>query len=102
MAKKKRQGTDKQQKGPGKKLKGLLDPSRELRARLARLKENNDRNARMAEKRRGAKWRPLELCYWPEQGALPSKGKEYPGLGYKRLQDKPPKAQQQQQPAEAQ
>ncbi|KAJ9531415.1 hypothetical protein QJQ45_006868 [Haematococcus lacustris] len=32
------------------------------------------------------------------------KGKEYPGLGYKRLQDKPPKAQQQQQqqPAEAQ
>ncbi|KAJ9521545.1 hypothetical protein QJQ45_008840 [Haematococcus lacustris] len=36
-------------------------------------------------------------------GALPAKGKEYPGLGYKRLQDKPPKAQeQQQQPAEAQ
>ncbi|GFH23637.1 hypothetical protein HaLaN_21279 [Haematococcus lacustris] len=41
----------------------------------------------------------LELCYWPEQGALPAKGKEYPGLGYKRLRDKPPKAQQQ--PAEA-
>ncbi|KAJ9507385.1 hypothetical protein QJQ45_006382 [Haematococcus lacustris] len=37
-----------------------------------------------------------------EQGALPAKGKEYPGLGYKRLRDKPPKAQQQQQPAEAQ
>ncbi|KAJ9509274.1 hypothetical protein QJQ45_001726 [Haematococcus lacustris] len=36
-------------------------------------------------------------------GALPAKGKEYPGLGYKRLRDKPPKAQQQQQqPAEAQ
>ncbi|GFH23231.1 hypothetical protein HaLaN_20816 [Haematococcus lacustris] len=34
-------------------------------------------------------------------GALPAKGKEYPGLGYKRLRDKPPKAQQQQ-PAEAQ
>ncbi|KAJ9507295.1 hypothetical protein QJQ45_006235 [Haematococcus lacustris] len=33
--------------------------------------------------------------------ALPAKGKEYPGLGYKRLRDKPPKAQQQQ-PAEAQ
>ncbi|KAJ9521353.1 hypothetical protein QJQ45_001268 [Haematococcus lacustris] len=52
-----------------------------------------------------AKWRPLELCYWPDQGALPAKGKEYPGLGCKRLQDKPPKAQQQQQqqqPAEAQ
>ncbi|KAJ9528653.1 hypothetical protein QJQ45_020370 [Haematococcus lacustris] len=49
------------------------------------------------------RWRPLELCYWPDQGALPAKGKEYPGLGYKRLRDKPPKAQeqQQQQPAEA-
>ncbi|KAJ9508383.1 hypothetical protein QJQ45_011911 [Haematococcus lacustris] len=44
-----------------------------------------------------AKWRPLELCYWPEQGKLPAKGKEYPGLGYKRVRDKPPKAQQQQQ-----
>ncbi|KAJ9526232.1 hypothetical protein QJQ45_009699 [Haematococcus lacustris] len=41
------------------------------------------------------------LCWWPDQGALPAKGKEYPGLGYKRLRDKPPKAQQQQ-PAEAQ
>ncbi|KAJ9506786.1 hypothetical protein QJQ45_012150 [Haematococcus lacustris] len=29
-----------------------------------------------------SKWRPLELCYWPEQGKLPAKGKEYPGLGY--------------------
>ncbi|KAJ9519069.1 hypothetical protein QJQ45_003545 [Haematococcus lacustris] len=36
------------------------------------------------------RWRPLELCYWPEQGALPAKGKEYPGLGYKRVRDKPP------------
>ncbi|KAJ9517071.1 hypothetical protein QJQ45_002595 [Haematococcus lacustris] len=37
-------------------------------------------------------------------GALPAKGKEYPGLGYKRrLREKPLKAQQQQQqPAEAQ
>ncbi|KAJ9529609.1 hypothetical protein QJQ45_014378 [Haematococcus lacustris] len=50
-----------------------------------------------------SRWRPLELCFWPDQGALPAKGKEYPGLGYKRLRDKPPKAQeQQQQPAEAQ
>ncbi|KAJ9526289.1 hypothetical protein QJQ45_009808 [Haematococcus lacustris] len=48
-----------------------------------------------------SRWRPLELCWWPDQGALPAKGKEYPGLGYKRLQDKPPKSQQQQQPAEA-
>ncbi|KAJ9508294.1 hypothetical protein QJQ45_011801 [Haematococcus lacustris] len=37
-----------------------------------------------------------------EQGKLPAKGKEYPGLGYKRLRDKPPKAQEQQQPAVAQ
>ncbi|GFH05556.1 hypothetical protein HaLaN_00036 [Haematococcus lacustris] len=37
-----------------------------------------------------------------EQGKLPAKGKEYLGLGYKRLRDKPPKAQQQQQPDEAQ
>ncbi|GFH12354.1 hypothetical protein HaLaN_08022 [Haematococcus lacustris] len=32
---------------------------------------------------------------WPEQGALPAKGKEYPGLGYKRLRYKPPKAREQ-------
>ncbi|KAJ9512270.1 hypothetical protein QJQ45_012947 [Haematococcus lacustris] len=54
-----------------------------------------------------SRWRPLELCWWPDQAALPAKGKEYPGLGYKQLRDKPPKAQeqqqqQQQQPAEAQ
>ncbi|KAJ9521379.1 hypothetical protein QJQ45_001246 [Haematococcus lacustris] len=48
------------------------------------------------------RWRPLELCCWPDQGALSAKGKEYPEHGYKRLRDKPPKAQQQQQPAEAQ
>ncbi|KAJ9518182.1 hypothetical protein QJQ45_010069 [Haematococcus lacustris] len=29
-----------------------------------------------------SRWRPLQLCYWPDQGALPAKGKEYPGLGY--------------------
>ncbi|GFH19525.1 hypothetical protein HaLaN_16482 [Haematococcus lacustris] len=40
-----------------------------------------------------SRWRPLELCWWPEQGKLPVKGKEYPGLGYKRLRDKPPKTQ---------
>ncbi|GFH15531.1 uncharacterized protein HaLaN_11772, partial [Haematococcus lacustris] len=41
-------------------------------------------------------------AFWLK-GALPAKGKEYPGLGYKRLRDKPPKAlEQQQQPAEAQ
>ncbi|KAJ9506420.1 hypothetical protein QJQ45_004917 [Haematococcus lacustris] len=47
-----------------------------------------------------SRWRPLELCWWPQQVALPAKGNEYPGLGYKRLRDRPPKAQQQQ-PAEA-
>ncbi|KAJ9528946.1 hypothetical protein QJQ45_000509 [Haematococcus lacustris] len=31
-----------------------------------------------------SRWRPLGLGYWPEQGKLPAKGKEYPGLGYKR------------------
>ncbi|KAJ9523527.1 hypothetical protein QJQ45_007192 [Haematococcus lacustris] len=48
-----------------------------------------------------SRWRPLELCWWPDQGKLPAKGNEYPRLGYKRLRDKPPKAQQQQ-PAVAQ
>ncbi|KAJ9506375.1 hypothetical protein QJQ45_019524, partial [Haematococcus lacustris] len=64
---------------------------------------DRDCNAALNMQRIGeSRWRPLELCYWPEQGKLPAKGKEYPGLGYKRLRDKPPKAQQQQQPAEAQ
>ncbi|KAJ9531441.1 hypothetical protein QJQ45_006848 [Haematococcus lacustris] len=70
---------------------------------------DRDCNAALNMQRIGeSKWRPLELCYCPDQGALPAKGKEYPGLGYKRLRDKPPKAQQQQQqqqqqqPAEAQ
>ncbi|KAJ9514969.1 hypothetical protein QJQ45_002797 [Haematococcus lacustris] len=62
---------------------------------------DRDCNAALNMQRIGeSRWRPLELCYWPEQGALPAKGKEYPGLGYKRLRDKPPNAQQQ--PAEAQ
>ncbi|KAJ9514491.1 hypothetical protein QJQ45_016227 [Haematococcus lacustris] len=60
---------------------------------------DRDCNAALNMQRIGeSKWRPLELCYWPEQGALPAKGKEYFGLGYKRLRDEPPKAQ----PAEAQ
>ncbi|KAJ9515923.1 hypothetical protein QJQ45_016905 [Haematococcus lacustris] len=62
---------------------------------------DGDCNAALNMQRIGeSRWRPLELCYWPEQGALPAKGKEYPGLGYKRLRDMPPKAQQQQ-PVEA-
>ncbi|KAJ9532028.1 hypothetical protein QJQ45_003753 [Haematococcus lacustris] len=59
---------------------------------------DRDCNAALNMQRIGeSRWWPLELCYWPDQGALPAKGKEYPGLGYKRLRDKPPKAQQQQQ-----
>ncbi|KAJ9521360.1 hypothetical protein QJQ45_001278 [Haematococcus lacustris] len=63
---------------------------------------DRDCNAALNMQRIGeSRWRPLELCWWPEQGKLPAKGKEYPGLGYKRLRDKPLKAQQQQ-PAAAQ
>ncbi|KAJ9509394.1 hypothetical protein QJQ45_001843 [Haematococcus lacustris] len=64
---------------------------------------DRDCNAALNMQRIGeSRWRPLELCYWPEQGALPAKGKEYLGLGYKRLRDEPPKAQQEQQPTVAQ
>ncbi|KAJ9523331.1 hypothetical protein QJQ45_005389 [Haematococcus lacustris] len=82
-------------KGKAAKAKPAPHPGRWL---------DRDCNAALNMQRIGeSRWRPLELCYWPEQGALPAKGKEYPGLGYKRLRDKPPKAQeQQQQPAEAQ
>ncbi|KAJ9504747.1 hypothetical protein QJQ45_008536 [Haematococcus lacustris] len=82
-------------KGKAAKAKPAPQPGRWL---------DRDCNAALSMQRIGeSKWRPLELCYWPDQGALPAKGKEYPGLGYKRLRDKPPKAQQQQQqPAEAQ
>ncbi|KAJ9532722.1 hypothetical protein QJQ45_010806 [Haematococcus lacustris] len=83
-------------KGKAAKAKPAPQPGRWL---------DRDCNAALNMQRIGeSKWRPLELCFWPDQGALPAKGKEYPGLGYKRLRDKPPKAQQQQQqqPAEAQ
>ncbi|KAJ9518108.1 hypothetical protein QJQ45_010034 [Haematococcus lacustris] len=60
--------------------------------------KRSKRTKRIGESR----WRPLELCWWPKQGKLRAKGKEYPGLGYKRLRDRPPKAQEQQQPAVAQ
>ncbi|KAJ9520322.1 hypothetical protein QJQ45_030212, partial [Haematococcus lacustris] len=82
-------------KGKAAKAKPAPQPGRWL---------DRDCNAALNMQRIGeSKWRLLELCYWPDQGALPAKGKEYPGLGYKRLRDQPPKAQQQQQqPAEAQ
>ncbi|KAJ9529143.1 hypothetical protein QJQ45_007823 [Haematococcus lacustris] len=82
-------------KGKAAKAKPAPQPGRWL---------DRDCNAALNMQRIGeSRWRPLELCFWPDQGALPAKGKEYPGLGYKRLRDKPPKAQEQQQePAEAQ
>ncbi|KAJ9532743.1 hypothetical protein QJQ45_010833 [Haematococcus lacustris] len=81
-------------KGKAAKAKSAPQPGRWL---------DRDCNAALNMQRIGeSRWRPLELCYWPDQGALPAKGKEYPGLGYKRLRDKPLKAQQQQQPAVAQ
>ncbi|KAJ9513382.1 hypothetical protein QJQ45_001410 [Haematococcus lacustris] len=77
-------------KGKADKAKPAPQPGRWL---------DRDCNAALNMQRIGeSRWRPLELCYWKDQGALPAKGKEYPGLGYKRLRDKPPKAQQQQQP----
>ncbi|KAJ9525698.1 hypothetical protein QJQ45_003472 [Haematococcus lacustris] len=82
-------------KGKAAKAKPAPQPGRWL---------DRDCNAALNMQRIGeSRWRPLELCYGPDQGALPAKGKEYPGLGYKQVRDKPPKAQQQQQqPAEAQ
>ncbi|KAJ9518266.1 hypothetical protein QJQ45_010271 [Haematococcus lacustris] len=81
-------------KGKAAKAKPAPQPGRWL---------DRDCNATLNMQRIGeSRWRPLELCYWPDQAALPAKGKEYPGLGYKRMRDKPPKAQEQQQPAEAQ
>ncbi|KAJ9523565.1 hypothetical protein QJQ45_007272 [Haematococcus lacustris] len=60
---------------------------------------DRDCNAALNMQRIGeSRWRPLELCWRPEQGKLPAKGKDYPGLGYKRVRDKPPKTQ----PAKAQ
>ncbi|KAJ9509578.1 hypothetical protein QJQ45_011216 [Haematococcus lacustris] len=45
-----------------------------------------DCNAALDMQRIGeSRWRPLELCWWQEQGKLPAKGKEYPGLGNKRV-----------------
>ncbi|KAJ9509416.1 hypothetical protein QJQ45_001876 [Haematococcus lacustris] len=89
----KRSKRTKAEQGKAAKAKLAPQPGRWL---------DRDCNAALNMQRIGeSKWRPLELCWWPEQGKLPAKGKEYPGLGYKRLRDKPPKAQQQQ-PAVAQ
>ncbi|KAJ9521382.1 hypothetical protein QJQ45_001233 [Haematococcus lacustris] len=34
---------------------------------------------------------PTELCRWPHRARLPAKGKEYHGLGVKKLRDRAPK-----------
>ncbi|KAJ9507087.1 hypothetical protein QJQ45_004755 [Haematococcus lacustris] len=66
--------------GKAAKVKPARQPGRWL---------DRDCNATLNMQRIGeSRWRPLELCWWPEQGV--------PGLGYKRVRDKPPKAQQQQ------
>ncbi|KAJ9505086.1 hypothetical protein QJQ45_030476 [Haematococcus lacustris] len=63
-------------KGKAAKAKPAPQPGRWL---------DRDCNAALNMQRIGeSRWRPLELCWWPDQGALPAKGKEYPGLGYKR------------------
>ncbi|KAJ9532109.1 hypothetical protein QJQ45_003818 [Haematococcus lacustris] len=83
-------------KGKAAKAKLAPQPGRWL---------DRDCNAALNMQRTGeSRWCPLELCWWPNQAALPAKDKEYPELGYKRLRDRPPKAQQQQQqqPARAQ
>ncbi|KAJ9516307.1 hypothetical protein QJQ45_001078 [Haematococcus lacustris] len=68
-------------KGKAAKAKPAPQPGRWL---------DRDCNSALNMQRIGeSRWRPLELCFWPDQGALPAKGKEYPGLGYKRLRDKP-------------
>ncbi|KAJ9534290.1 hypothetical protein QJQ45_007037 [Haematococcus lacustris] len=75
------QPTDGEGKGKAAKAKPAPQPGRWL---------GRDCNAALNMQRIGeSRWRPLELCYWPDQGALPAKGKEYPGLGYKRLRDRP-------------
>ncbi|KAJ9522850.1 hypothetical protein QJQ45_023629 [Haematococcus lacustris] len=53
---------------------------------------DRDCNAALNIQRAGeSKWRPLELCRWKHRARLPAKGKEYPALGFKKLQDRAPK-----------
>ncbi|KAJ9530395.1 hypothetical protein QJQ45_000767 [Haematococcus lacustris] len=58
---------------------------------------DRDCNAAINLQRAGeSKWRPLELCRWQHRARLPAKDKENPALGFKKLQDRAPKAQAQQ------
>ncbi|KAJ9534109.1 hypothetical protein QJQ45_002095 [Haematococcus lacustris] len=100
MAKDKRKSTTKHNKDPGKKQKAkrskrtkaeqAAEPTQPTKAAEAKPAPqpgrwlDRDCNAALNMQRIGeSRWRPLELCWWPDQGALPAKGKEYPGLGYK-------------------
>ncbi|KAJ9530049.1 hypothetical protein QJQ45_023330 [Haematococcus lacustris] len=57
-------------KGRAAKAKPAPQPGRWL---------DRDCNAALNMQRVGeSRWRPPELCWWPNQGALPAKGKEYP------------------------
>ncbi|KAJ9522124.1 hypothetical protein QJQ45_005152 [Haematococcus lacustris] len=50
---------------------------------------DRDCNAALNLQRAGeSKWRPLELCRWPQRARLPAQGKEYPALGFKKLRER--------------
>ncbi|KAJ9534246.1 hypothetical protein QJQ45_006964 [Haematococcus lacustris] len=47
---------------------------------------DRDWNAALNMQRIGeSRWRPLELCWWPDLPAQPAMGEDYQGLGYERL-----------------
>ncbi|KAJ9514228.1 hypothetical protein QJQ45_012190 [Haematococcus lacustris] len=59
-------------KGKAAKAKPAPQPGRWL---------DRDCNAALSMQRIGeSKWRPLELCWWPDLPELPANGKEYPEL----------------------
>ncbi|GFH07256.1 hypothetical protein HaLaN_02036 [Haematococcus lacustris] len=76
MKGKKRKGADgpKQPKPKQHKPKGKPD------------KATTDHAALNLQRAGESKWRPLELCRRKHQAAAPAKGKEYPALGFKKLQ----------------
>ncbi|KAJ9516052.1 hypothetical protein QJQ45_024482, partial [Haematococcus lacustris] len=60
------------------------------KGRDAKPKHHHSRAALNMQRIGKSKCCPLELCWWPGRPELPAEGKEYPELGYKRLQDRPP------------
>ncbi|KAJ9517231.1 hypothetical protein QJQ45_009157 [Haematococcus lacustris] len=58
---------------------------------------DRDCNAALNMQRAGeSKWRPLELCRWSHRARHPTKGREYPALGFKKRRDRARKALAQQ------